>query len=351
MSKISVLDKQTLLAVIETQTEITQAGLELQGVMTAVAEKSASLTGADGAVVELLEREEMVYRATSGLARSQLGLRIPSKGSLSGLCVATGEILICQDSEADARVDRDACRRVGLRSMIVVPLKHLGKTVGVIKVLGARPNQFDDRAVQVLGLMSELVAAAMHNAARHEANDLYVRATHDALTGLANRALYYDRLRQQLALARRNAERLGILYVDMDNLKPINDTLGHRAGDAALIELARRLQAQRRETDTVARLGGDEFGLILPQLESAEALAMLSTQLMTDIEDEPFAFAGRDLALRASVGYAVFPDHATEIDELLVRADGSMYSAKRVRKGRFAGLSSRPPRKVDQPLH
>lgn len=113
--------KMALLEIIRTQTEIAKAGMDLGNVMALVAERTQQLTNAVGAVVELAEGDDMVYRAASGSAASQLGLRIGREGSLSGLCVRERKILVCDDSETDERVDREACRKVGLRSMIVVP--------------------------------------------------------------------------------------------------------------------------------------------------------------------------------------------------------------------------------------
>lgn len=329
------LSPPQLLEVIRTQTAIAKAGMDLGTVMELVAERSQYLTEADGAVVELAEGDEMVYRAASGMAAPQLGLRIGAQGSLSGLCVQERQILTCDDSESDPRVDREASRRVGLRSMVVVPLNYLDVTVGVIKVVSRNPNAFDTTTVQVLNLMSELVAAAMFHAARFETSELYHRATHDSLTGLANRALYYDRLRQALALARRHNERLAVMYIDMDGLKPINDQIGHHAGDAALKEIARRLSAARRESDTVARIGGDEFALILPRVPDQSAVVDYAQQLCARVEGPVWAFENRPLALKASIGHAVFPDDGTEMDVLLQQADQAMYQSKRCRKNQL----------------
>lgn len=153
-----------LLTIIRIQTEIAQLGPDLEQVMTLVARRAQSLTGATGAAVELVEGARMVYRAATGTASPQLGLGLERDGSLSGLCVDQGIPLVCDDAETDPRVDREACRRVGLRSMIVVPLFHAGRAIGVLKVLSAAPDGFTDGHVELLGLMAELIAAAMHHA-------------------------------------------------------------------------------------------------------------------------------------------------------------------------------------------
>lgn len=324
-------DTRTLLEIIQVQTEIAKLGLDLGGVMDLVSRRAQALTGAAGAIIELAEGNEMVYRAAAGIAEPQLGLRLSRTGSLSGLCVATREILRCDDSETDSRVDREACRKVGLRSMIVVPLNHLESTVGVLKVVSPVAGAFSDADIQVLGLMSELVAAAMFHSSQLESSELYYRATHDQLTGLANRALYFDRLRQCFANAERHAERFAIFNLDMDDLKPINDECGHHAGDAALTEMAARIKGDSRKSDTVARVGGDEFGIILSRI-SDRGGAEKQRRRLTERISLPFQYGERALSLAASIGLAVFPDDATDMNSLLAKADESMYEVKRGRK-------------------
>jgi diguanylate cyclase (GGDEF)-like protein len=171
----------------------------------------------------------------------------------------------------------------------------------------------------------------MYHAVRHETNELYHRATHDALTGLANRALFYDRLRQSLSLARRQSAQLGILNLDMDGLKPINDKYGHRAGDAALCEVGQRISKISRRSDTVARLGGDEFGVIMADIDDHNSAVRHADQLAAEIS-RPFSFEDNPLALGASIGLATFPTDGIEMDALIERADQAMYEVKRARK-------------------
>lgn len=325
-----------LLAIIRTQTEIAKLGVDLASVMGLVAARAQTLTGAVGAVVELAEGEDMVYRASCGITESLLGLRLKRGSSLSGRCVMLDQPLRCDDSEQDERVDREACRQVGIRSMICAPLRHQDTVVGVLKVMAQSPNHFGAREVETLSLMSELIAAAMFHAARSETSELFHRATHDPLTGIANRALFYDRLRTSLSLASRHEERLGVVQIDMDDLKPINDRHGHHAGDQALIELATRLTRAARASDTVARLGGDEFGLVLPRLGSRDE-ANHAIARMTACFSEPFRIADQTLSLHASFGLAIYPDDGRTPERLVERADEAMYSSKRERKAARRG--------------
>ena len=323
------LQSDDLMAIIQAQTEIAKLGMDLGAMLDLVANRMQTLTRAQGAIVEIAEGDEMVYRAAAGMAGSQLGLRLKRQGSLSGLCVQSGEILDCPDSETDPRVDREACRRVGLRSMLVAPLIYNGTTIGVLKIASPEAEAFDARDVKVLELMTGLIGAVVYKAS--DFTEIYHRATHDPLTGISNRALFFDRLRQGLLLSARRATGLGIVNLDMDGLKPINDTFGHRAGDAAIREIAERLRRVCRQSDTVARLGGDEFGVVLPDVKDRASVEHHAERISAEI-DAPLQFEGQTLKLGASLGIAVFPDDGADVPELIDKADQAMYAAKRARK-------------------
>ena len=214
--------------------------------------------------------------------------------------------------------------------MVVAPLKHEGSVVGVLKIVSSNTYAFTVRDLRVLELMTELIAAAMYHAARNETNALYQQATHDALTGLANRSLFFDRLRHRTYPGRRQPEPMGILVIDLDGLKRINDSFGHRAGDAAIRETALRISRIPRRSDIVARLGGDEFGVILSEIASRSDLIAIVERISQET-DQPFRFEGRTLHLTASIGHARYPDDGTDVDSLLEAADRSMYQMKRSR--------------------
>lgn len=322
-----------LMEVINIQTEIAKQGLDLGGVMMLVAKRTLTLIDADGSAIELAEDEDMVYRATAGSAAPHLGLRLKQATSLSGLCVKTGDTLRCDDAETDPRVDQEACRKIGLRSMIVMPLKHKGTTVGVLKAMSAQAGKFSESDMTLLGLLSELVAAAMFFATKYDTDDLFHRATHDDLTGLANRALFMDRLRNVVALRARDKNAASILMIDMDGLKRINDNCGHRIGDAVIKEFAQRIKTGARVSDTVARLGGDEFGLILTPVDLPEGTEIVIQRLEEEIGPH-FQFEGQVYQLQASIGAAHFPLDGQDIDLLVEIADKRMYAVKKQRHSR-----------------
>ena len=317
-----------LIGVIRAQEDIASLGLDLGSVMSLVTQRALELTPATGAVVELVEEDELVYRAASGLAAPHLGLRLLRKNSLSGLCISRDQMIVCEDSEIDVRVDREACRLIGLRSMIVVPLRHGSDVVGVLKVYSPTPGMFNESDKRILGLMSGLIASSMFHSTQSDAAALFHRATHDPLTGLANRALFYDRLRHSLAYAKREKENFAVVSLDLDGLKKINDSLGHRTGDAVITEVAQRLSNVSRESDTVARVGGDEFGVILGCPSERKAIEAYAKRLARELKT-PFDFEGRQVTLSLSSGVAIFPVDGQDINRLVDKADANMYVAKR----------------------
>ena len=329
--------RDKLLEVIAMQTEVASMGLDLDlgGLLELVARRTLALVDADGAVLEMAEGDEMVYRAAAGMALGSLGLRLKRHHSLSGRCVAEGRALRSDDASIDLRADRAACARLGLRSMVVVPLRHHGVTIGVLKAMSRRPAGFDDQHMTLMELVSELVAAAMFFATRYAPGELFHKATHDSLTDLPNRALFLDRMHASLAQAARDHQPLAVMMLDMNGLKPINDRHGHRAGDAALLEFARRLSAGVRQSDTAARLGGDEFGVLLRPLSPEGGLEATMRRLARDLNGH-FEFEGQALGVAASMGAARFPEDGADAARLLELADQRMYQHKRRRQDLLA---------------
>ncbi|MBF0169994.1 MAG: diguanylate cyclase [Nitrospinae bacterium] len=151
-------------------------------------------------------------------------------------------------------------------------------------------------------------------------------AYHDPLTGLPNRQLFNERISLEMAHARRDRKEVALLYIDLDRFKQINDTLGHDVGDGVLCEVARRLDATLRESDTVARLGGDEFVIIAPGL-GAEGAPTLATKILGEL-DRPVMVGEHRLPVTPSIGVALFPLHGDDRESLMRHADMAMYDAK-----------------------
>lgn len=153
------------------------------------------------------------------------------------------------------------------------------------------------------------------------------QALHDTLTGLGNRSLLMEQLQRELALGNRHGGSFALLYIDLDGFKPVNDQLGHAAGDALLTQVAERLRRCTRESDITCRHGGDEFVVLVPQAGTIAELETLAAKLLRQLQT-PFSLDSHTVQINASIGIARFPDHGTHADALLQAADAAMYRAK-----------------------
>lgn len=160
-------------------------------------------------------------------------------------------------------------------------------------------------------------------------------ALYDQLTGLPNRTNFFDKLGFSLSHARRTVSMMALLFIDLDGFKKINDALGHAMGDLLLKEVAKRLHANIRESDTVARMGGDEFTIILNNLQNIEGAMAMATKFI-EVINQPIELIGNICHVGASIGIAIYPDHAESINDLINAADGAMYEAKAEGKNKFA---------------
>jgi diguanylate cyclase (GGDEF)-like protein len=199
-------------------------------------------------------------------------------------------------------------------------------------VVGYHGEPARDPAVADYGAaFAERLRAALSNSARDER--LYRQAHYDPLTQLPNRALFRDRLAQELAAAATGLTRGALMYVDLDHFKRVNDTLGHSAGDQLLSIVAHRLKACTKEGDTVARLGGDEFTVLLRNVGDVDTVRQIAERVIRSLA-LPANLGGRDYQMRASVGVTLFPDDGVDLEEVIRQADLAMYRAKSQGRGR-----------------
>jgi diguanylate cyclase (GGDEF)-like protein len=231
----------------------------------------------------------------------------------------------------------------GVRSGISVGLQVGQRAYGLLDVYAIRERVFGREEVEFVQTVAEILGAAIErsqvDAARQAREvDLTHRALHDTLTGLPNRDLFDDRLRHALARVQREPVPIAVLFVDLDNFKAINDTLGHSAGDDVLIQVADRLTQCLRDGDTAARLGGDEFAIVLERATELEA-----TQVASRIQEalQSITVSRQLPPVSASIGIAISSGHAADIEALVRQADLAMYRAKRTRQQRPAVLVQR----------
>lgn len=207
---------------------------------------------------------------------------------------------------------------------------------GSIRWIRDRRFPVCDQQGMCLRLASIVTDITEHRQAREDLlelnKQLQQQATHDMLTGLPNRRLFIDRLEQALAHARRFGGKVGMLFIDLDGFKGINDRFGHQAGDEALILIAKRIKLLLREVDSAARLGGDEFGIVLPDMARLEDAELVGEKVLEEVR-RPFSMRTVCCTLGASIGITTYPDHGETADELISRADKAMYRVKKNGKG------------------
>ncbi|WP_158647159.1 GGDEF domain-containing protein [Actinoplanes sp. ATCC 53533] len=176
------------------------------------------------------------------------------------------------------------------------------------------------------------------------------QATHDALTGLANRVLFHDRAQQALNIAARTRQPVGIVSLDLNGFKQVNDTLGHHRGDLLLQHVANRLTECVRDTDTVARLGGDEFSILLPNVTSVADATEVARRVLDSLR-QPLDLDGQPAIVGASIGVVIFPEHGADVELLLQHADKAMYTAKQGRLGICVAAEPHPTTNTVRPGH
>jgi diguanylate cyclase (GGDEF)-like protein/PAS domain S-box-containing protein len=455
--------------IIATQRDISAAASgDLEQVMQVIVERAQSLTRAQGAMISLIEGDEIITRVASGIAARFQGNSRPLTESVSRFAIAARGPLLIEHAEDDPRLNAQIRSVMGDRSHICVPLFAGERPVGALSVMStceverlneedrqtlellagvlsegvSRAAEFDAKRRQVdalarfeaiyhgaltgvmvlsddgqivdanpamlelLGLKTpeqvrthiaeyldpdehERVSVAVEELFSGDANSLRIdtrlnrrdgtvvwvcgsfsvvreadgrpsfgivmvqddterkaaeealmrqselnehQALHDGLTELPNRTLFRDRIEQAIAVAGREGGQLAVAMMDLDRFKDVNDSLGHHAGDALLVEIAQRLQSVLRRSDTVARLGGDEFGVLISKPHSERDVALVIEKVRAALE-QPVIVDGLALPAEASIGIAMFPDHGGDVDTLLRHADTAMYSAKDEKSG------------------
>lgn len=239
---------------------------------------------------------------------------------------------------------------LGLVASVVVPIKAQGEFYGVVAAgvsTGASRIRSNDDLIERLSGLAQHAANALRTA--RLVDQMRHQAMHDPLTGLPNQRLLQERVERAVLAARRDRRSLGLLFVDLDGFKNVNDSFGHAHGDELLRDVADRMQRGLRETDSVARIGGDEFVVLLPNIGHAGEAEVVARQVLATMAAAPFTVAGTTIEVTASIGVSAFPEHGDTYDTLLKPADAAMYQAKAAgratvvvagRQSRRAGSSS-----------
>lgn len=208
-----------------------------------------------------------------------------------------------------------------------IPLVSKNAVLGILTLEKTIPEAaFDEKDKELLEFVATQVASMVER--KKAVEKLRYLAHHDPLTGLTNRALFYDRLETSLRSASRNNSRLALLYLDLNEFKSINDNCGHEAGDEVLREVARRLLSGTRQTDTIGRMGGDEFTVLLTDIADSPLVIETAVAKIRDILGAPIDLPGQTSRITASIGVAIYPEDGDTAQQLLIKADANMYLNK-----------------------
>jgi diguanylate cyclase (GGDEF)-like protein len=302
-------------------------GAHLEELIAEIAAEVQAVLDVDVAAVFEFDTIERFARL-----RGAVGVADEDRPARIGLCTdlpqltADGRALVVEDWEQERRfLMPDAFRNARVRSGVAVQVPGEAGPFGLLCAQTKALRTFSTDEINFLRALANVLADAIERVRAEERTRH--QALHDPLTGLPNRALFADRLSQALAHARRSGASVGVVFLDLDQFKLVNDSLGHGAGDALICALARRLDDSLRAGDTVARFGGDEFVLIADELSGPEEAVAIAERTLAALE-QPFTVSGVELFVSGSLGVAVSQGGGRGAEDLIREADAAMYRAK-----------------------
>lgn len=265
----------------------------------------------------------------------------PGDGAV-GRAYAEGRLVVIEDY-AHAPDRLAVLGGEGIEAAMSAPVEENGRVIGALTVATHRKGRtYSETEQQMLVSVAAHASVALTNA--RTADSMEHLAFHDLLTGLPNRALFVDRVSRALARNGRAPQTSAVLFADLDNLKEINDSLGHAAGDQLLTMVARRLQEALRPSDTAARFGGDEFAVLLEDIGGSDQVIRACERIMASLS-APLDIHGTTIEPSASIGIALSGSDAGDADRLLRHADLAMYKAKAAGKGTYEIYDTKTPRR------
>jgi len=349
-----------ILAIAETGRLIT-ASLDLDTVINTLYDTLSRYIPFDLFGLALYEEEDnsLDYRAyiVKGKRIQRSRLSPDPKRSYAAICLRDKKSVFVPDTEhrpPNLLIGKPVQYGPPAGSLMFLPLVIDDRSLGLLSVQSERRNAITARHLTLVEALAPYVAIAVENSLIHDhleslnrairgekeelekaAVNITHLANHDPLTGLPNRRLLFELLQKTFDLARRNGTKVGVIYIDLDDFKPINDSLGHRAGDHALVAIAGRLRAMLRASDTVARVGGDEFVAVLATVRDIQDIAQAANKILEEC-GQPLFVEGTPCRVGFSMGIAVFPDDGDSIEVVVNSADAAMYSVKHRTKNGYA---------------
>jgi diguanylate cyclase (GGDEF)-like protein len=307
---------------------------EIEPVLDAILTRVALVTRCQSVGISLLDADSptlgRVFVATSAAPCLPV-VRVEFDPEMTALLASSTDAITIARCEEQRHSFLAPLREQGSEFFWVWPVMSAGRLVAVLSIGFDQAPAPDPRCARHGAQFAARLSIALSRTARDE--QLYRQAHFDPLTMLPNRLLFCDRLAQELRNATETHTRGALLYIDLDHFKRVNDSVGHAAGDQLLGIVAQRLRACVKDGDTVARLAGDEFTVILRNVSEPEAASQVAERIIESLKT-PVNLAGRDHHVQGSIGMTLFPDDGSSIEELMRNADGAMYRAKDMGRGR-----------------
>ena len=253
---------------------------------------------------------------------------------LCGQAFHADEILFASDCDEAHTIKPEGAKP---HAHYCIPLTYRGQRLGILNLYLEANHRPQPEEKQFLQSVAYILAELIQH--RQLEEKVKQQAEFDALTGLPNRSLFRDRLSQALAMAERANKNVALMFIDLDRFKQVNDTLGHDAGDQLLEEAARRISSCIRKSDTAARLGGDEFTVTLQEVTNFSYVTFAAQRILQQLS-RPFQLKLGEASIAGSIGIALFPRDASDMETLLTKADAAMYLAKESGRGTFRFASA-----------
>jgi len=354
-----------ILAIAETGKLIT-ASLDLDTIISTLHDTLKEHIPFDVFALALYDESEpaLDYRGyiERGKRRQRARVSLDPKRSFAAVCLREKKSVFISDVAAEySRIIEGAplpsVESAG--SAMFLPLIIDDRAIGIMSLQGEKRGSLTSRHLKLAEAIAPYVAIAVENSLIHDRLEEFNRAitgekeeleraavtithlaNHDPLTGLPNRRLLFELIQKTFDIAARNGARVGLIYLDLDDFKPINDRLGHLAGDRALVAVADRLKSLLRAADTIARVGGDEFIAVLSNVGDREDIAHAAQKILDEC-NKPFTINDVECRVGASMGIAVFPEDGETLEAVVCAADAAMYRVKRGSKNSYAFASDK----------
>jgi len=315
------------------------------------------------------EKGQLVYRRyfEEGVRKKEFAIDAKSETSFAAWTFKNREPVLITDKENEyikylTKPPTSRGRPAG--SVVCMPLAIEDRAIGVLTIQSYKTHAYSPNHLAFLEALAPYVAIAVENAIIHDRLEDLNRAlseekrrleratlkishlaNHDTLTGLPNRRLLFELTGKAIETARRAGASIGVIFMDLDDFKPINDRFGHAAGDAALMAMSERVRNLVRASDIVARMGGDEFIAVITNVKSRKDIERVARKVLVECT-KPMSFSGKTCSIGLSMGISMFPEDGDSVEMLINKADSAMYRVKHTAKNSFAFSSSPAPGEI-----